>query len=53
MVQDEPNELVESSKKKKTNNIMLNSQCKTVYEDKEINHGDNVLELPTSAHKYL
>jgi len=53
MVQDKPNMLVESNKKKKTNNIMLNSLCKTVYEDKEINYGDNVLESSTSAHKYL
>ncbi|KAF0772441.1 putative serine/threonine-protein kinase isoform X1, partial [Aphis craccivora] len=51
MVQDKPNMLVESNKKKKTNNIMLNSLCKTVYEDKEINYGDNVLESSTSAHK--
>jgi len=53
MVQDEPNKLVESNKKKKTNNIVLNSLCKTVYENKKINHDNNVLESPASAHKYL
>lgn len=52
MVQDEPSKLVGPNKKNKTNN-MLNSLCKTVYENKKINHGDNVLESPTSAHKYL
>ncbi|CAH1715409.1 uncharacterized protein LOC114123537 [Aphis gossypii] len=51
MVLDEPN-MLESNKKKKTNNIILNSLCKTLYEDKKINHSDNVLESPTSAHNH-
>jgi hypothetical protein len=53
-VQDEPNECVEYNKKKKKNNIIeLNSLCKTLDEDKEIYHGDNVLDSSSSTDKYL
>ncbi|XP_026812179.1 uncharacterized protein LOC113553188 isoform X2 [Rhopalosiphum maidis] len=51
-VQDKPNECVEYNKKKKTNNIIeLNSLCKTIDKDKEIDHGDNVLDSSPSTDK--
>uniref|UniRef100_A0A2H8U190 O-acetyl-ADP-ribose deacetylase C6orf130 n=1 Tax=Melanaphis sacchari TaxID=742174 RepID=A0A2H8U190_9HEMI len=50
-VKNEYNESAKFNKKKKKKNIiLLNLPCKTEGEDKEINHGDSLLESPLSAY---